>query len=75
MATNCILSRAAAMNGCLVSGLNKAKGVRPIMCHPPGLDTGYTPVWLPPMATDQAATLLAGVVFLGQFNCGFKPPK
>ena len=54
---------------------NSFSGVRPISCQPPGLSSGYTPVWLSAIPADPAGMTVRGVVSLGVASLSGSPPR
>jgi hypothetical protein len=72
---NCIASPACAKQGMRLVASKKHTGLLPIICQPPGLWDGYTPVCLPPIATAPGSIFNRGVGFLGKAKPSSKPPK
>ena len=52
-----------------------ATGVRPTSLHPPGVEIGYTPVWLPAIPTLPAGTLRRGAVKRGVTSASGNSPR
>ena len=57
------------------AGRRGTASVRPMMRHPPGDASGYTPACAPPMATLPAGTCLRGADRRGVASSGGRPPR
>ena len=73
--TNRTRSPADMSDGGSRSTSNSLNGVRPISCQPPGLASGYTPVWLSAIPTEPAGMTVRGVVSLGVASLSRQPPQ
>src|SRR5690606_31312026 len=57
------------------SGRNRCMSVRPMICQPPGVSSGYTPVWDPAIPTDPAGTDNLGDDLRGVAISGGRPAR